>query len=1077
MTDIDIVEIRKKFSNIIDDIDVLFNSIEKESQEILDQLTNSLKEHNGVKREMRRIKSNATDIANGNIGDDFLKYNFTESFDTSTNINVQRSDPVNYDAGLFTINKDISNILSLEHYRGSKIEFNIVENFAQINEYGYVGSSDPAAMLDQDDPRQLVYRIITSTPTPLKASITLQLAPDASEVEINSVVIDMDSDIAKGYIRLYYKNQFEWKDVNTQSIQEIKSDKVIFNFPNTKTAYIKIEFIKESPDSFDTNTYYYVINNIAISQSTSRRSATLYSKPISVNSYSSETSIINNLTVSGDIDVPPNCDVNVYVAQDIKISGAFLNSGNLPVNYDSSEAYKFDSTYNGYVYLSDIINSTDTITGVLNYKGLDFNWKNIQFINTNFEQVPKQIDFDNTIRNKKLDNSLFIVTNPLMYGDVGYTGILQLSGWVNTSNTAWATMSPLVTAGILVSGIDIATDLSIAWANIEDSSGNLHPSIAADNRYSGQWLGFGSGIGYPFNYTLSGSLLVFNDYTAHVNGWWRPFSETVTPTGINGLFSESGFLKDSYHNFVPDFYFNNTPFYKIYKFGRRETLLDSTVKLYTYQERPFENDGDLYPCHFKWKYKSKFINKVGFKEKDSDPANPASWIEYCIPIASSIINTNEEFIIDSITEVKIHNTAEVLDSKEYQVLYSGVTITGIYFGPLSDTKYLLKPSGITFDYTYLYRTKNEYLSTWTGYAIIAANAYNPYIIIPNVKVVDKNINLINKIAIENLDTGQITDYLEDNGGMFKIFFGSTNTESHFKITLFCASNDDNGYCADNWSPYKNKQSSSITISPNVKLVYKIDPIKLVGLDTLLYNSFTGDQRAAIYEENGEKFIVVKFPSKDTVPGYYFDSINKKYYSDSTKQLDNKGHWVRQHNYDKRFVDQFYYTTGSSGNILYIKDNVTRDTTWNGGATLNEFPNYTGITYYPHHSTYGYPINVDSVNTQKITLYPNDIDPRAPTASGTVGSSNWLSWLLATGHGTDRRIYLVSNSVEIDDINRGFLFFNTGENLSSYYSISYRTSIHSDDTNNRFLYKIVLLSDDTGSLVPKIRSIRFTINEE
>lgn len=1076
MDDIDISKIRKNFSDIIDDIEVLFSSIENESKEVLDQLTNSLKEHNGIKREMRRIKTAADDISNGKLGEEYLQYNFTESFDTSTNINVHRSDPINFDAGQFSISKDTSNILSLNHYRGSKIEFNIVENFSQITEYGYVGSSDASLILDQEDPRQLVYKINTVSPTKLRAAFSLQLDANGAEVSINSVVIDVDSDIAKGYIRLYYKDNYEWRDVNTQSIQEIKSDKVVFNFPDTKTSFIKIEFIKDSPDSFDSNVYYYIINNIAISRSTAKRTATLYSKPIIIPGYSSEIPIVTNISASGDVDIPKNCDVKVFVAQDIKISGGFLNSGNALVSYDSPDAYVFDNTYNGTVYLSELKNSEDTISGIINYKNLDFNWQEIQFFQNNFEQVPKVLDFNNTKSNTKIVNSLFTIVNPFKFGDLTYTGIYNLSGWVNVDNPEWATLEPLVASGIYVSGINVATLLGIAWEDIEDSSGNLHPDILSNSGYSGQWIGYSGGVGYPFGYELEELPLVYNDYTHNIDGWWRPYSELVTPTGIDFMYSSGRFLRDQYNNFIPDFYFNNISFYKIFKFGKRQNALDSTIRLYTYQERPIDNDSDIYSCNFKWKYKSKFINKVGIQEAAVDPTNPSSWVDYVIPISTSL-SANEEFILDSIAEVRIHNTSTILEPREYQVITSGTTITGIDLSMLSITRELFKTTGVSFDYKYLYRTKNEYLSTWTAYIISKPGTDTTYISIPNIRLVDKNINLIQKIVITNLNTGQTSEYSEDNGGVFNIIIPLTDLEEHFKIIIYCASNDENGFCANNWIPFEGEYGSTITIGPFIKVVSRLDPIKMVSLDTLIYDSSIGEQKGAIYIDNNEKYIVVKSPTKDALPGYYFDTINKLYYSDSTKQIENKTNWIRQNAYnDSGVIKYYYYTTGSSDNVVYKSDFITRDLSWNNGNTMVEFPNYTGISTYPHHTTYGYPINLDPENKTSILLFEGDVDPRAPFESGIVGSDSWYIWL-DHNYPNESGSYARAGGLNIIDSNRGFLFYNTAENLPSYYSISYRTVDNIDDTNNRFLYKISLISDNSGSLVPKIRSIRFNINKE
>jgi len=1075
LNEIDIDKINEKFSNIIDDIDILYSSIESQSKEVLSQLTNSLKEHNGVKSELKLINNSVQDISNGKLGEEFLTYNFTETFNDSTNINLNKSDPINYDAGLFTINKDFSNYVNLKHYYGTKLDFIISESYSLIIDNGYIGDTDASLIFDQVNPRQLIYYVKTSSPTSLKLSTSIQLNEQVSVIDINSVIIDIDSDVSKGLIRLYYKDNYEWKDVKTNSIQEIINDKIIFNFPSVKTSHIKIEFIKNSPDSFLDNSYYFAINNISISKSVSKRTATMQSNAIILNSYNNDVPFISNISVSGDYDVPNNCDMKIYVSPDIKISGAFVDSFNSVLDYRSPNIYKFDPTYSGSVYLSEIMYVNNLVSGIFPYKSINFNWQELKLNDKKGESIPELIDFSNTIKNIKLDNSLFKPNDQILFGDSNYIETYNVSGWVNVDNENWSILESMVISGMLVSGVDIATLEGVSWNDIEDINGIIHPDILANPLYSGQWIGYNSGVGYPFGYTYSDYVLKFGDYSQSYNGWWRPYVESVTLSGIDPDYTGiNGFLSNNYVNYLPDFYFNNNHFYKIYKFGYGNNVIDQSIRLYTYQERPINNIFDRYPCTFVWKYKTEWIDKIDYKINDFDPTYPSSWDNYIIPISSGLLNINEEYIIDSITDLKIHNSNSILDRSEYQILYNDNTINGLLLKGLSNRTGLI-PSGITFDYKYQYRVKNEYLSTWTAFVIVSPGSSDNFITISNVFINEKNIKLIQKIVVENIDNGQVTEFLDDTGGSFYIDFMSQNTQSetHYKITIFCASDENTGFCAYNWIPYQNNINGTINVSPYIKIVSKLESLKIVSFDNLLYNtSFSNDNKAAIYEENNEKYIVVKKPFKDYVPGYYFNYINKKYYYDPDKQIENKSHWIRSGD-----NINIYYTTGSSGNFVYKKGFSNVDINWNGGVTLVDFPNYTGYESYQHHSTYGYPINIDNINEQSIILYPNDIDPRAPISSGIVGSSLWLNWLNNTNRSSEANIYQSSNKLTVSDYNRGFLFYDTAENLPSYYSISYRLIKSTSDINNRFLYKIELISDDDGSLVPKVRSINFIINKD
>lgn len=1088
LANVNIDEIRAKFSDTIDDIDVLFNSIEYESRNILDQLTNSLKEHRGAKRELRRINARVEDINNGKLGEEYLKYNFTETFNDLSNINTLKSDPVFLDAGVFSIPRDSEQLLSMNHYYDSKLEFNIIENYARIDEQIYIGTTNAAAMLDERDPRQLVYRIQTNKPTMLKTSVTFQLAPDGRQIEINGVTLDLDSSISKGKVRLYYRDQYKWKDIKTSSIKNIVEDKVTFNFPNVKATHIKFEFIKETPDVPASNYYYYIFNNLSIFRGTTKRKAVLYSKPVTVNSYNKETPLISDIKVFGDIDIPETCDAKLYIAQDIPINGQFLDNNGNPVYADSSNVVEFDSSLSGSIYLSDIWNSESAVSGLELYRGLDFDWLQIKSFDNEGQTVPSKVSFNNTRKKSKIDNSLFTITSRYLFGDTDYTGVYDLSGWVNTSNDQWAQMEPLVNSGILVSGESIAAD----W--VEDASGNLNPDVYSDPAFSGQWIGYARNAGYPFSYYLSSqnANLKFNEYESSINGWWRPLSEFVKPSGLDNDISSSGNINDGQLEFLPDFHFNGLDFYKIYKFGVDENVLDPTIKLYTYQERPLISESGYYPANFVWRYRSRWIDEISTKENVKMVDPPSSFDNYIIPVSPSTLRPNEEYIVDAIEEVRVHGTSVVLDNSEYFTQPIGKSsITGINLSGFSEgTNFPTKD--ISFDFKYRYRVKNEYLSSWVGYAIVSQGTIDPTITIANKNVSDRrNIPLIKNVVVTNLDTGE-TNEVSSEGNLFNIYLNrsSSSSESHFRISIFCASDENTGFCADQWVPHEGTRSKTIEVSPGIRLVPKLKPITIVDLNTLIYDTpMSSDDKAAIYkEETGEKYIVVKSPSKDLFPGYYFDNINKRYIEDDSTKIENIGHWVRN-GVDITFrsipgysglvpvySDPFTYTTGSNASgVVYKYDRINVDNSWNNGSTLPDYPNYTGIPFYSHHSTYGYPININNTRKAKLILEAGMIDPRAPYVSSEVGSSPWITWISGV-YPSDYQQWVSDKQVNTDTTNRGFLFYETAENLPAFYSISYRTITGDVELNKRFLYKLELTSESQDNLVPVVRSLKFIIND-
>ena len=1040
LVDIDVSVIEKKFSDAIDDLDVMYSAVEKESSDILDQLTSSLKEHNGIKRELKKIKSTTEDIQSGKLGEEYLQYQFTESFDDTQNINLSRSHPINLDGGLFEIQRNLGKLVNLNHYYGHKLEWNIVEAFAKIKENNYVGSVDASAILDQQDPAFLTYRIVTDRSTRLRTSFVLQLTPDEKEVEINSIKINIDSSITKGYVRIYYRKSYKWNDVPTQSIQEIKGDLVSFDFLNVFATHIRVEFIKDAPDNTLTNEYLFSINNIAILKADTKRVATLYSKPIEVSSFANESVIVSRLKAMIDADIPQECNVKVYVAQDIKLSGLFLNDVGEEVDPKSTLASTFDPYASGTTYLSDILEAPkENISGIDPYFGLDFEWKQLKVRDQIGDTLPDVVEFANIKSKEQILNSLYTQTSLYLFGDANYTegypqtGVSPVwfaSGWCNITNPNWTYLQPYVISGILVSGVDVAALYGVAYDNIEIDNGAsgqiLNPTIANASEYSGQWLGYGSGYPLDFYIESKNRTWRYGEYDSAIDGWWRPYSSEVTPTGISPEYKNiSGYLSEEFRSTEPDFFFNNVNFYKVYKFSNLSKVIDSTIRLYTYQTKPLEGDGSTvtYPHFWTWKYQDSWKTSVNSKLNVTQRVSGSGHI-----IDVSLDQTNEEILVAGIQELRLHNSNVVFSElNDYIPKYdSEGVLKYIDLSPMQGTYPYINISGEAFDYIYNYRTKNEYTSTWTTFAIVSPIVSEPRMIVKNPKSVGSSKKIIQSITITDLDDNTIyyssTDVLESYNITLKNY---TATNKHFKIIMHCLSDSSTGFCAkvygtnETYLPFTN---SNIEVNQGIMFVSNLTPIQLVDFATLIYNThLNNDTRAGIYTDfYDERYIVIKEPSKRIFPGYGFNVLGGYYDIYETAKNQNTNHYIR-YGKDLSGDGQILYTTGSLETTVYDNSNV-KDTGWNKGQTLPAYKNTYQDIRFPNHSSYAYPINIDK--------YANDI---------------------------------------------GFLFYNTAENLPGFYSISYKLAVDANEITSRFLYKIELESNKQGNLTPIVRSVRFIIN--
>lgn len=1110
MSSLNISGVTKKFSDIIDDIDVLFDSVESESRDVLDQLTDSLKENNGAKRELRRVRERANDIIDGKLGEDYLEYNFTESFDDVGNIDILRSNPINTDAGIFTIGDNSNKLLTLYHYMKRKIEFNVIEFYGRVTDYGYIGDTDAAAILDKEDPRSLTYRVQTNKPGRMRTVFSLQLRADGRAEKINSVGISVDSTMTGGKIRLYYQKDYKWQDVPTISIQDIKGDNVVFTFKEVEATHIKFEFIKDVPDVPDTNEYYFIIHEVAIAKSTTRKTATLYSKPIVVQSYSTEPAIIGGLSCVIDADIPDECEAKVYVAQDVLISGSFQDENGVSVYPDSIDAVNFSPTASGTVFLSDMWARTGTISGISQYQGIDFDWKEIKPSKSFGDVVPERIEFNNTTQKKKLDNSIFSIVDWYLFGDDDYTGPWPqytgygdwfMSGWCNADNPWWDPyLKDLVESGALVSGVDVG---ELVWGAgypiemVEDTEGNIDPLITGNAAYSGQWLGLGTG--YPWNYYREDvdRTLRFGDYGRAFNGWWRPYAEAVTPNGISTAFNVSGALGSQYITTTPDFYFNGIKFYQIYKFSKAETIIDPSIKLYTFQERPVGKNNDYYPHNFVWRYKSSWITETDTRLDQKDPVRALSGSFENYRLTLPTLSGNEEYIVEGITELRKHNSNVVFSDEDYEIVrnISG-QITGISLAPLTDNYPHLVPSGNSFDYVYNYRIRNRYLSTWTAFAVVSPGIQGE-ITFDNPNINGKDEKILKSVVAENLDDGGLVES-EDLSDTLNIVLDASNstTNKHFKLTIYCASDEDTGFSAKSgssrathWIP--SVERGVMSVNPGIKIVPRLERLRVVDIASLLYDTpMNNDRRCALITNAiGEKLLVVKTPSKDIFPGHYFQNETKQYAYDPRVVIKNNGHWIRRANVKSGPLYQdIIYTTGSASGKIYDPWRE-QDVTWNDGYQLGEFLNTVDSGIYPNHSTYGYSINIDAArDVQWVdTLFPDDIDLRAPVvASGKVGTSEWENWIKSDPalSGTSYNQYL-SNLDEygvgfyfVNTVvsNKGFLYYPTAENLPTFYSISFRSAKETSEVNKRFLYKVELSSDGKSKLAPKIRSVRFKVNK-
>ncbi len=1026
--------LNKVFSAMVDDFDLLYAAVDKQSQNIFDQLSNSLKEYRGIKLTLKRLKSEADDINNGKTDLDNIRYVYTESFTNTNNINIDMSTidsdttypVIDINAGTMYIPADELNVIDFNHYYGRKLNIMPTNYAGAILNTRYIGEADVAVMLNHKNDNRLEYELKTSDPTALHLSFVLQLTSSGKAVDVNGVAISLDSATTNGFIQIEYKTNTGWEGLKDIPTKPITADDNNFSFNTVSTSHIKFTFIKEFPDEIESNIYYLTLNNLSVFKSKNSKTSTLISKSTEIKPYSTEDPVIGTIAAEITGHIPENCYADVYVATDKIIKAYYVDKNGAYVKPDSLNKFKLvtatDDTHSSrYVLLSDVIGRSN-ISGVSEYNHLNYDWQLLKSFETD-DMKPELINFVNLNKKDPFDNAISNMRSYL-YGDSYYKSNLSgaypqndgreshrdwfMSGVINEDNPSWDPyMSGLVDQDPMLYGAD--------YGHIDSISG------------------------FPFNWynKTRKREFRFNDFISLVPGWYRPESNTVEPT----------ITIPDVENPFPDFYINGIKFYKVYRFEANSEVIASDINIFTYQTKPVNgsvtNDvHDYYPHNMVWQYNDKHIPYRQFQHN-----YPTINGEVGSTVGSGLIKlvmpSGAVYIPDSVSDVHYYKENLYLDrGRQWNVTESSGNVY-VNFAALSNDADVYQPySELAFNYAY--NDVNKYASYWKGYIIADDN---------DIKVTLKQdqlggVNIVNKYKIVNTETGEaITKNDSDSNKNYNILDDNEKTitldRGIYEFNVHCLTDIDGSTPANWWSP---NSSDFIQVIGNARIVAEIDPLKVVSLETLLFTTtYENDFRCAVITDTDSlKYVIVKEPSKNLIPGYYFNNTTSAYRKNDDHLIKNIGHYKRKWlnpsgvNIAEEYITGSYNSTIMSGNyddtpisgsisgvMISGIDLYNTDYKWNKGDIYpQEFSNTDSDTLYRVHSTFNNPINVD-----------DDFD---------------------------------------SSINKGHLFYDTGENLAAFYTMQYGEVNRDNTTINKFLYKVVLTSEDEN-LSPILDSIKFTMN--
>jgi len=1020
-------KMNKIFTTMIDDLDLLYHAINTQSLNINNQLTNSLLEYRGVKQSLNIIKQDAIDINSGKTDLDNIRYVYTEAFNNCDNININSSTidtntmypVIDINAGAMYIPDDSKSLIDFNHYYGKRLNFLPSNYNGNILETKFIGNSDVASILDVNNDDRLIYQLITSDPTAIHISFILQLDSNNLEMDINSIVLNVDSKLTHGYIRIEYKVSTGWSSLPDIPTKSIDSDNIILSFNNIMTSHIKLTFIKEVPDVDDANIYYISINNLSVFKSYNSKSSILISNSTQIKPYSIEKLIIGTIAAELDGYLPEDCYANVYVANEKLVPAFFVNKLGQYVSPESLNKYKLIKADDSiptdkYISLSDII-ANPNISGVSDFNHLVYDWKILKSFKSD-NMKPEMIDFIDLHNKNKYDNSISNILN-YKFGDEYYRMILN--GTYPQSDYPYGTLQ----SGVFMSGI--VDDTNTSWIPLMQDLVNINPMLSG--------VDYGSDIqGFPFNWYNNSTYktLFFNDYINLIPGWYRTNSDLVTSSGIvDSLGNKDVSTIQNIEDPFPDFYINGLKFYKIYRFKENSNIVTSNISLYNYQTKPINGtDNDYYPHNLVWKYND---SKIPIRNTQIDYPIDI----YNQPSSSGIITLNipngGEYIKGSIRDVHYdEHHLYFTKNQDYIINETDIDSITIDFKKLGNNDIIADDPTTKIKFNYAYNQFDKYASYWKGFIIVDEPSKiiikQSYVITPTSEE-----KVVNKYKIYNIKT---QEYITKNDNEAYLNYYKLNDNEKtielnrgiYEIIIHCLTDVNGAHPANWWSP---NSSEFIQVIGNAKLVANVNPLKNVSLETLLYTStYENDSRCSVITDvDGLQYVIVKAPSKNIIPGYYFDNTYNSYIKQSDQMIKNIGHYHRSY-LTESGINSFI--TGSNNDSIvsgYYFDDTAYiiDESWNLGKPYPQDFINTNSGLYPEHSTFGEKINID---------YDYD------------SSNN----------------------------NKGHLFYNTAENLPSFYTITYGIVDKSDISLDKFLYKIELISEH-DYLTPYVNNIKFTIN--
>ena len=414
--------------NFIFDLKTLKQDIKNQRQDIQKYFDTSRAEYDNAYRALLGIIKTSNSIKSG-IPEEELTYTVFDGFIDKSKIDNNNLS-IDTEACAVSLGNTKNDAVDLSHYRKvNNPKITITDGVDSVQYRRHLPGCSFSNLFNGNEMDNWVFEVRMHRDSTIEFYFDIQVHPKGlpipiNKVEITSVAVagydnsergevistseeDRNEIGNHGSVALEWKGpetNGEWRSV-PDSIRKIqKKTEWLINWGDLKGEVTNLRFRlrKNVPDV--EKTYRFSLSEIALFRSDFLLVGELYSKPLKMEAYSSETPAVMTAALSTDSDVPEGTSIRYYIGLDEPVSGYFADENGLALDSNSPNINQFVPDPSSYVFASDLKNLY-SINGASEYQDWEPTWFEFTPSDQAREGVPTFVEFDNYIFHKDTEMS------------------------------------------------------------------------------------------------------------------------------------------------------------------------------------------------------------------------------------------------------------------------------------------------------------------------------------------------------------------------------------------------------------------------------------------------------------------------------------------------------------------------------------------------------------------------------------------------------------------------------------------------------------------------------------------------